>query len=112
MAHPHGIQGNFLVMPSWLLEFLAQTIDSVNCVTDIGNATERAQQGAGCITTTKDTNLQELPSPQLQDQDEHFEADDDNMNEGDARARQPKQVVPQIVYSPMKTYGKKWLKSM
>ena len=99
-------------MPSWLLEFLAQTIDSVNCVTNIGNATERAQQGAGCITTTRNTNLQGLSSPQLQEQEEHFEADDDAMNEGDASATQPKQVVPQTIYSPMKTYGKKWLKSM
>ena len=97
-------------MPSWLLELLAQTIDSVNCVTDVGNATERAQQGAGCTTTTGNTNLQELSSPQFQEEEERFEAHDDDMNEGDARATQPKQVVPQIIYSPMKTYGKKWLK--
>ena len=81
-------------MPSWLLEFLAQTIDSVNCVTDVGNVTERAQQGAGCTTTTRNTNLQELSSAQIQEEEERFEANDDDMNEGDGRATQPKPVVP------------------
>ena len=81
-------------MPSWLLAFLAQTIDSVNCVTDVGNVTERAQQGAGSTTTTRNTNLQELPSAQIQEEEERFEADDDDVNEGDGRTTQPKHVVP------------------
>ena len=81
-------------MPSWLLEFLVQTIASVNCVTDVGNATERAHQGAGCTTTTRNANLQELSSLQIQEEEEDFEADEDDVNEGDGRATQPKQVVP------------------
>ena len=56
--------------------------------------------------------MQELSSPQFQEEEERFEADDDDVNEGDARATQPKQVVPQRIYSPMETYGKKWIKLM
>ena len=73
-------------MPSWLLEFLAQTIDRMNCVTDVGNATERAQEGAGYTTTARNTYSQELSSPQFQEEEERFEADDDDVNEGDATA--------------------------
>ena len=84
----------------------------MNCVTGVGNATERAQQGAGCITATRNTNFQEFYSPQFQNEEEHFEADDDDVNEGDARATQSNKVVPPIIYSPMETYGQKCLKSM
>ena len=81
-------------MPSWLLEFLVQTIDSVNCVTEVGNETEKAQQRAGYTITTRNANVEELSSPQIQEEEERFEADDDDVNEGDGRATQPKQVVP------------------
>ena len=58
----------------------------MNCVTEVGNATEKSQQGAGYTITTRKANLEELSSPQIEEEEEHFEAGDNNVNEGDARS--------------------------